>query len=133
MTVVTGHGCVLTANPGGWAGLTQSFAMHEASVPILDISSMSTTGGRAKMAGDLIDAGAITTTCFLEDEDVEPVPGDAGTLTVTNALGAATTAANFSGQAILSRVAWGSRETDVVQTLEIEYTWNGAPTYTVAT
>lgn len=136
MAVDTGLGTTLTASPGSWTGNTIGLDLHTATIPIVDTSHLGTTTYREKVVGDLGEPGQVTVRMQLQGTTAAPTLGATGTLTITDPLATGeSTAANWSGTAIVTSVNNGSREIDQLKTLEVVFDWDGqtGPTFTAAT
>ena len=51
--------------------------------PVIDVTDMETTGGREKIAGDLVDYGSIDVDVFLDPDEPPPMTVPPGLVTIT--------------------------------------------------
>jgi len=136
MALDTGLGVTLTAIPGSWTGNLVGVDLHTSTIPVVDASHLGTTTYREKLVGDLADPGQVTLRMHFQGTTAAPTIGTTGTLTITDALATGeSTAANWSGTAIITSVNHGSREIDQLKSLEVVVDWDGytGPTFTAAT
>ena len=132
----TGLGATLTALPGSWSGNCEQITLHTATIPTVPDDHLGTTVNMTKRAGDLSDPGQVVLTLQHDNETAPPVNGTTGTLTITDALASGqTTAANWSGTAIVTSVDHGGRVKNELNKLTVTLDWDGktGPTFTAAT
>ena len=135
MAIDTGLGAALTAMPGSWTGAVTSIELHTTELPMVSTSHLGTTTNRTVMAGDLATPGSVTLELQFVPTTAPPVVGDAGTLTITDALQAGdVSAANYTGTARVSSVAHGDRVANELNMMSVTVEWTGVtgPTFAVA-
>jgi len=136
MALDTGLGTTLTAVPGSWTGNLVDVDLHTSTIPTVDASHLGTTTYREKLVGDLAEPGQVTIRLHFQGTTAAPTIGTTGTLTITDPVASGeSTAANWSGTAIITSVGHGVRQIDQLKTLEVVLDWDGytGPTFTAAT
>jgi hypothetical protein len=131
-----GNGATLTFGTSGHTFQVESMSFSGYERAMIDTSHLGTTGAMTKLASDLYDAGSFTARVQNAPTVAMPVTVQAAeTVTVTWPISSSgnTTNATLAGTGNISNVTLGPLENDVLQTIEITTTWDGAtdPAFTI--
>lgn len=133
----TGHGATLTLSTNSGSYKIRAIPKNlEASIPVVNISHLGTTGQQETMPGDLEELGEVEVEILFEPVTGLPPTGTVETATITFPLQAtgATTAANIAGTAFIRTRGFPALQTNGEMLAKISIKYDGAtgPTYTAA-
>lgn len=131
-----GNGTTLTFGTAGHTFQVEAISFSGEEREMVDRSHLGTTGAMEKLAADIYDAGSFTARVQNAPTVAKPLTLQAAeTLTVTWPISKSgnTTNATLAGTGNITNVTLGPLENNVLQTMEITCTWDGAtdPAFTI--
>ena len=78
-----GTGCTIAFATISFTGLTLSFTIDGEEVPVLDVTTMASTGWRQKIGGNLKEPPKVTVQLQYDPGNPPPVGNTVGTITIT--------------------------------------------------
>jgi hypothetical protein len=132
----TGHGATLTLSASTGAYKIRKIVGLKASIPVVNISHLGTTGQQETMPGDLEELDELQIEIVFEAVLGLPATGVVETVTVTFPLqsSGASTAANLAGTGYITSRKFPDLETntEMIGMITIKYDGATGPAYTVA-